>query len=58
MQVWVVFWDLLLVVVFWQHLHNSTQNVVGIVALGQPARGETHQGTSNHQNPGTAREPP
>ena len=38
MQVWVCF--LSFMVFFWQHLHNSTQAMVGRVTLSQPARGK------------------
>ena len=38
MQVWVCFLDF--VVLFWQHLHIRTQDVVGGVMLSQPATGK------------------
>ena len=38
MKVWVCFLGCL--VLFWQHLYNSIQDVVGGVTLSQPARGK------------------
>ena len=38
MWVWVCF--LGFVILFWQHLHNSIQDVVGGVTLSQPAGGK------------------